>query len=416
MKNLIFYVLILNPPNQHIARKAAVRPVDFRQYMASSPAHAARKTAVRLEMLSFEAAYVLDNKGLFHSALQQDESCAGCQPLTFEIPSEHDAAIEHLSGCDATNQMYIAKPCRGSRARGITLLSSASAARALIQRRAAAARPPPSLVLQQYVTAPALLADGHKCDIRMFVLITADAQGSAAFLYNEAIVRRACLPFSLEVGAETHSAAEVLGTHCCNLSVRARAGGAVGPSDERTGDQSSRGAGDDEEGGGADEASVGLDALWQQLATLGLERDVVWRRIKSVVAASLRGVLPSVLGEEGRRATAGGAEQARAQLLGYDVLVDESGRPWLLEVNAAPHMRFDEIPLYASLMRDTLETLLRRGGDAAWPAALGEASREMGTAVEACEAGGTPVPSYEFEPLELRTVECATVWRNSLGS
>ena len=72
-------------------------------------------------------------------------------------------------------------------------------------------------------------------------------------------------------------------------------------------------------------------------------------------------------------------------------MIDHALKPWLLEVNAAPHMRFDEIPLYASLMRDTLETLLRRGGDAAWPAALGEASREMGAAVEACEAGGTPV-------------------------
>ena len=32
------------------------------------------------------------------------------------------------------------------------------------------------------------------------------------------------------------------------------------------------------------------------------------------------------------------------------------------------------LPLYASLMRDTLETLLRRGGDAAWPAATSASS------------------------------------------
>ena len=372
-----------------------------------STAHAARKAAVRLEMLSFLNANLLDDKGLLHKALQGDKSCASCplqaqpQPLTFALPSEVNAALAHLAS--HPDEMFMAKPCRGSRARGITLLSSAAAARTFVERRAAAPRPPPSLVLQQYVTTPALLDDGHKCDLRMFVLITADAQGSAAFLYNEAIVRRACLPFDLGVGAETHSTAEVLGTHCCNLSVRARAGGAIGSSDERAGEPSQHGA---NEMGGADEASIGLDVLWQRLAALGLERGLVWRRIKCVVASSLRGVLPSVLGEEGRRAAEGGAENARAQLLGYDVLVDESGQPRLLEINAAPHMRFDEIPLYASLMHDTLQTLLRRGGDAAWPAALGEAWREIDAAVKACEAAGTPVPSFEFEPIELRTAAC----------
>ena len=168
---------------------------------------------------------------------------------------------------------------------------------------------------------------GHKFDLRLYVLVTS-FNPLEAWLYEEGFARVATRPFSSDDVSDKF-------VHLTNASIQrhnATTHELYGPL---------VGAAEDEAAG----TKCTLQYLWKQLAK---DRDVVKIRedidgliLKSLVCAEDR--IP---------------HQACAfELFGYDVLLDEDARPWLLEVNASPSMARDtplDKRVKESLIRDTI--------------------------------------------------------------
>ena len=93
-------------------------------------------------------------------------------------------------------------------------------------------------------------------------------------------------------------------------------------------------------GGGSDGTKCSLEKLWKLLSLRDIDVNQLWEDIKVVVLKCLACADEQIPH----------CEQA-FEMFGFDVIIDDSLRPWLLEVNASPmmHMVFF-IVLHAMLL------------------------------------------------------------------
>lgn len=184
-------------------------------------------------------------------------------------------------------------------------------------------------IAQRYVDRPALIG-ARKFDLRLYALV-ASFSPLRAYLYSDAVVRLATAPYDLASLDDAFS-------HLTNASINKhsssdckRALSQLGPAD----------------GAGA------------QLA----RRPELRRRIAELVVLTLLPIAATVPDNGGC-----------FELLGYDVLLDHAGKPWLLEVNACPALSAHgpedthvKRGMLASLLDVLLATKLRRAQPADAP-------------------------------------------------
>lgn len=100
---------------------------------------------------------------------------------------------------------------------------------------------------------------------------------------------------------------------------------------------------------------VSLIRAFALMVSHGVNVDRLWRRITALVLQSLEAVQTAIP-----------ANKNCFELFGYDVLVDETHQPWLVEVNSSPSMETGtplDCALKGALIRDTL-ALVRHVGAA----------------------------------------------------
>jgi tubulin polyglutamylase TTLL5 len=89
--------------------------------------------------------------------------------------------------------------------------------------------------------------------------------------------------------------------------------------------------------------------LRERLASAGVDVETLWTRIVDVVLRSLHAVHDAIP-----------ANPNAFELFGYDVLVDESLKPWLIEVNSSPSLDRDnplDVKVKDALLADTLSLI-----------------------------------------------------------
>ena len=110
-------------------------------------------------------------------------------PATYILPKEYLQFVEAFSArAEAEGpgrNLWIMKPCGSSRGRGISLVNDISHVCY-----------GDSVVIQKYLSRP-LLLDGHKFDLRLYVLVTS-FNPLEAFLYDDGFVRMATEPYSTD--------------------------------------------------------------------------------------------------------------------------------------------------------------------------------------------------------------------------
>ncbi|KAA0164142.1 hypothetical protein FNF28_03955 [Cafeteria roenbergensis] len=214
----------------------------------------------------------------------------------------------------ANENIWILKPVGLSRGRGISLV-----------REITDVTYGSACVLQKYV-GNSMLLDGYKFDLRVYVLVTSFSP-LEAFVYEEGFARVSSVPYSREA-ASTYDKA----MHLTNSSLQKHAHdkGAAVAAAAREG-----------EGGGT---KVSLGYLWRRLAASGVDSARCWRRVKEVLVKSLvcvDDVIPN--------------QPNCFELFGYDVLLDDTGKAHLIEVNSSPSLGVDsdlDTRVKLSLVRD----------------------------------------------------------------
>ena len=273
-----------------------------------NPVLVASSLCDRDQTTSFHEWFALVDKTVLGRVIQRGqrtEPGVGRAPETFNLPVDREALLAFAATAPA-GTLYIVKPARGSGGQGISVTDDAGAG-------AAADRD--DVVVQRYIDRPYLI-DGRKGHLRIYALITG-AQPLRAYIYNEGVVRIAPEPYD----PSPERLADVA-MHVTNTALHLDHPGLMISQDPAR----------DDEG-----AIRSLSAVLRRMTADGFNAEAVFGEIRDLVAWFLR-----QLEREGlfaRQAQQGPARAFAPKLIGFDILLDAGGHPWLIEMQTNPAAR-----------------------------------------------------------------------------
>uniref|UniRef100_A0A8D0WF57 Tubulin polyglutamylase TTLL4 n=1 Tax=Sus scrofa TaxID=9823 RepID=A0A8D0WF57_PIG len=243
-------------------------------------------------------------------------------PQSFILPQ--DAKLLRKAWESGSRQKWIVKPPASARGIGIQVIHKWSQ---LPKRR--------PLLVQRYLHKPYLIS-GSKFDLRIYVYVTS-YDPLRIYLFSDGLVRFASCKYSPSMKS--------LGNkfmHLTNYSVNKKNAEYQANEDE-TACQGHKWA---------------LKALWSYLSQKGVNSDAIWEKIKDVVVKTIISSEPyvtSLLKMYVRR------PYSCHELFGFDIMLDENLKPWVLEVNISPSLHSSS-PLDISIKGQMIRDLLNLAG------------------------------------------------------
>uniref|UniRef100_A0A0N4ZTE1 Tubulin--tyrosine ligase-like protein 5 n=1 Tax=Parastrongyloides trichosuri TaxID=131310 RepID=A0A0N4ZTE1_PARTI len=239
-------------------------------------------------------------------------------PETFIYPRDMEKLKEDM--INNPSNIYIVKPPASSRGRGIHIINNIDE----IDSNE-------SVVISKYLKNPYLI-NGLKFDLRLYVLITS-FYPLICYLYEDGLTRFASEKYSNDVDTLKQPF-----VHLTNYSLNK----------DNAAFEKNNGA----EGEGH---KWTLSAMLRHLKNIdGIDTDLLMVRIEDLIIKSLLSV-QSVISAAAR--TMLYHPQNCFELLGYDIMIDENLKPWLIEVNLTPSLKCDsplDTGLKSKLIIDTL--------------------------------------------------------------
>jgi tubulin polyglutamylase TTLL5 len=251
-------------------------------------------------------------------------------PLTFLLPAEYKSFVKTFHEIENTRaetgckNIWILKPIGLSRGRGISMVTDANT---LTYSQAS--------VLQRYVERPMCL-DGYKFDLRLYILVTSFSP-LEAFIYKEGFARLSTHKYSMDPKDIDNKF-----VHLTNSSIQKQ--NSQGPSQDNP-----TLVGPPSDAGGSKISLMGDHGLWRRLRSGGYDVDHIWTEISALIVKSLVAVDDKVP-----------FQPSCFEVYGYDVLIDQDLRPWLIEVNASPAMARDayvDVRVKNAMIKDTVQLL-----------------------------------------------------------
>ncbi|XP_066958214.1 tubulin polyglutamylase TTLL5-like isoform X1 [Macrobrachium rosenbergii] len=223
-------------------------------------------------------------------------------PTSFILPTEYrDFCDTHLR----ERGTWIVKPVASSQGKGIYLINQVDQVPA----------DETSLVCR-YIDSP-LLVDGYKCDLRLYVAVTS-LDPLVVYLYEEGLVRLATVKY--QHGKNLWNPC----IHLTNYSVNKFHSNYVQNEDPEVDDQGNKWS---------------LSAFLRHLKSQGIDTGSMMRSIEDVIIKSLLAASYQM-----NTATNMFVPHHRNcfELYGFDILVDNQLKPWVLEVNLSPSLNIDQ--------------------------------------------------------------------------
>ncbi|KAL4232807.1 putative tubulin polyglutamylase ttll2 [Mactra antiquata] len=237
-------------------------------------------------------------------------------PLSFNLPNDYTRFVAEygkLKGkIDPKQFAWICKPADMSRGRGIFLFRDISE----LQYDCNA-------VVQQYISNP-LLIGGYKFDIRLYVAVPS-FHPLTVYVFQEGIVRFSTEKYDLTTLNNVFA-------HLTNTSINKH-------SPSYTTDKERIGPG----------CKWTLTQLRYYFHQNSLDDRLLWARIANIIILTLLIQAPQVP-----------KEKNCYELYGFDILIDDKMKPWLLEVNFSPALSTDcqtDIMVKKPMLHDLMDML-----------------------------------------------------------
>nr|XP_014030156.1 unnamed protein product [Salmo salar] len=240
-------------------------------------------------------------------------------PRSFVLPQ--DIKLLRKAWEDSgSRQKWIIKPPASARGIGIQVIHKWS--------QMPCKRP---LLVQKYLHKPYLIS-GNKFDLRIYVYVTS-YDPLRVYIFQDGLVRFASCKYS--------SSMKSLGNkfmHLTNYSVNRK------NTDYQSND--------------SDKACQGhkwaLKALWHYLGCKGVNTTLIWEKIKDIVMKTIIASDPYVntLVKLHLR-----SPYSCHELFGFDIMLDENLKPWVLEVNISPSLHSNtalDVAIKGQMIRDVL--------------------------------------------------------------
>jgi len=248
-------------------------------------------------------------------------------PETFSIPSERDEAIERIVGSQIENganmreiggeeqkNLWIVKPCIQSGGEGIQVIDNMFDIPTVNEKLKGIDQ----AIVQKYIKDPFLIR-GHKFDMRLYVLVTS-VDPLLIYLYKDGLARFATEPYNTDsINIKNNC------IHLTNSKVNKTNIDSYGDSNE------------DPYSG----FLWTLSMLKNYLKEEGIEWIPLWSKLKDVVRKTI------LLGYKTMRQECSELDSRYNcyKLLGFDIMLDENLKPWVLEVNTDPWLFADPIDI-----------------------------------------------------------------------
>ncbi|NWU00607.1 TTLL5 polyglutamylase, partial [Urocynchramus pylzowi] len=237
-------------------------------------------------------------------------------PQTFILPTEYQDFCNTYS---KDRGPWIVKPVASSRGRGVYLINNPN--QIVVED---------NILVSRYISNP-LLIDDFKFDVRLYVLVTS-YDPLVVYLYEEGLARFATVRYDQ---ASKNIKNQFM--HLTNYSVNKKSGDYVSCDDPEVEDYGNKWS-----------MSAMLRYLKQEgRDTAALMASIEDLIIKTLVSAelSIASACKSFLTHRG----------SCFELYGFDVLIDDTLKPWLLEVNLSPSLACDaplDLKIKASMLSD----------------------------------------------------------------
>ncbi|XP_069576550.1 tubulin monoglutamylase TTLL4 [Brachyistius frenatus] len=240
-------------------------------------------------------------------------------PRTFILPQD----IKHLRKAwedKGSKQKWIIKPPASARGLGIQVIHKWSQ----LPRK----RP---LLVQKYLHKPYLIG-GNKFDLRIYVYATS-YDPLRLYMFSDGLVRFASCKYS--------SSMKTLGNkfmHLTNYSVNKKNSEYQTNSDDKA----------------CQGHKWALKALWQYLGSKGVNTTLIWEKIKDIVIKTVIASEPYVNSLMKMNV---GTPYSCHELFGFDIMLDENLKPWILEVNISPSLHSNtalDLSIKGQMIRDLL--------------------------------------------------------------
>ncbi|KAK0155434.1 Tubulin polyglutamylase TTLL4 [Merluccius polli] len=240
-------------------------------------------------------------------------------PRTFILPQ--DIRLLRRAWEDAgARQKWIIKPPASARGTGIQVIYKWC--------QMPKKRP---LLVQKYLHKPYLIS-GNKFDLRIYVYVTS-YDPLRIYIFSDGLVRFASCKYS--------SSMRSLGNkfmHLTNYSVNKKNSEYQTNSDNKA----------------CQGHKWALKALWQYLGAKGINTTVIWDKIKDMVIKTIIASDPyinSLLKMHVR------SPYSCHELFGFDIMLDDKLKPWVLEVNISPSLHSNtalDVTIKGQMIRDVL--------------------------------------------------------------
>lgn len=256
-------------------------------------------------------------------------------PRTWILPADYASLQIYAKSMRSRKKMktYIVKPSNGAQGHGINLYRNAEKIPASEH-----------FIVQQYIHKP-LLLDGYKFDLRVYVLVTS-CDPLRIFLFNDGLVRLATEKYLLP----HESNISHLYMHLTNYSVNKH--------NEFYKKNVSPDAG----------SKRSIRYFNEHLREKDIDVALLWRNIADMIIKTLLVAEPHVLHAYRmcRPGVPSYTDSVCFEVLGFDVLIDQKQRPWLLEINRSPSFGTDEqldFDIKSALLVDTFRLLNMKVSD-----------------------------------------------------
>ncbi|KAF2353646.1 Tubulin-tyrosine ligase/Tubulin polyglutamylase [Trinorchestia longiramus] len=251
-------------------------------------------------------------------------------PTSFVLPTEYREFCDtHLR----ERGTWIVKPVASSQGKGIYLVSQGKGIYLVSQ--VDQVPPDESSLVSRYIESP-LLVNGFKCDLRLYVAVTS-LDPLLVYMFEEGLVRLATVKYQHKKNLWNPC------IHLTNYSVNKFHSNYVHNQDAEVDDEGSKWS---------------LSALLRHLRGRGIDTAALMRSVEDVVIKSLLAAAYQM-----NTAAVMFVPHARNcfELYGFDILIDEQLKPWVLEVNLSPSLNIDQ-PLDLKIKSSMLADLFSLAG------------------------------------------------------
>ena len=226
-------------------------------------------------------------------------------PKTWLYPAEFPT----LKYSNFSNKVYIVKPEASSQGKGIFLTKTLEGFEENER-----------YVIQEYIKNP-MLIEGLKFDMRIYVLV-AGCDPLKIFIHKEGLGRFATEPYITPNLKNLDNQC----MHLTNYAINKTSENFIFNSDPNADNVGHKRS---------------LTATFEKIKEMGFNTEKIWSEINSIIVKTLITAQPSLAHIYRASQPDDPYNGMCFELLGFDILLDDIGKPWLLEVNHSPSFNID---------------------------------------------------------------------------